>query len=165
MPVHEVALANNAKYTKSVCMDVSYKYILNGTATGILSSVQCRNSKFAKVVSITVELSVGDLANLPDEATCTSNVISFIQALNRLFPNATECILGNTFASDKFDQVSSRYHELIVSELLTRNAMITCAISNESFPLDVLPVISTLTYLKTTCDVGIAHLIDIDWYD
>ncbi|KAJ1820541.1 hypothetical protein LPJ60_003145 [Coemansia sp. RSA 2675] len=161
MPVHEVALANNAKYTKSVCMDVSYEYILNGTATGILSSVQCHHSKFTRVVSITVALSVGDLSNLPDEALCTSNVNSFIKALNRLFPNATECTLRNTFASDKFDQVSSRYHELIVSELLSRNAMITCAISNESFPLDVLPAISTLTYLKTTCDpIGVAAITD-----
>ncbi|KAJ2555746.1 hypothetical protein GGH95_005425, partial [Coemansia sp. RSA 1836] len=57
MSILDVSEAGNAKYTKSVYLDVAYEYILNGTAAGILFGILRRTYEFGNVVAIVVDMS------------------------------------------------------------------------------------------------------------
>ncbi|KAJ2737979.1 hypothetical protein GGI20_006346, partial [Coemansia sp. BCRC 34301] len=71
-----VAMAGNAKYTKCMFIDVAYEYILNGTATSILSDILRNTYQFGNVTKIIVDMSVGNLVNVSNEAACASNINS-----------------------------------------------------------------------------------------
>lgn len=161
MSVHGTVLSNNAKYTKRVYLDVSYEYILKGTATEILSSIGCKDSAFTNVNTIMVDISVGDTYDLPDDTTCTDHVNSFINALNRLFPNAKECQLNSTNTIEMFDQVTSNYYDTIVAGIFKQKSKIICGVSNEIFSFRTLPAIPTLTHLHITNDSGIMQLVQL----
>ncbi|KAJ2343014.1 hypothetical protein GGH91_003334, partial [Coemansia sp. RSA 2671] len=122
LPLNEVVEYDFGKYVKLVPMDVSYEYIINGTALMALTDATNSHTKFDNVRSIIIDLSMGDESNTPDGPTCTKNVNDFVHLLHFLFPKAQSCRIENGNTVEFYSTLSSSHYRELISGFLANKA-------------------------------------------